>query len=572
MQNNYLSLDKYNLNPIGGEYQRTEVSSKFQRSMYPENTNARVNHSVPTTIQSQLLCQKANLNIFLKLQTPTGTFSRSLIVHEGNQIETLQQETDTGYYFVLEGKRYRMRGGMEQDYRMLNVNRRRQDYCEKCIECDRNRTYFKHNNDIQPIAANEPMEIIEIDHIGPLPETSRQECYVLTVIDLFTRKRWYIPAKSTTAKETYDLLLTFVISSFGIPRTVLTDCGTAFNNDLSKLFSTLTGIEHNYAIPNPRHESMGAVERANRSCEDMLRKFVNKFDQKDWSEYVCLLAYAENQATCRSHNFQPDFLMFAREPRRHVDFSEKFTSAQQVKIPAYAKDYVQKITDTWKVANETLDQYRNEMHVQRKKDMGRRKPTVFKIGDLVWIASPNNSISKDNSTALAPRSIGPYKIVDILARNNIQVAITPTIFKTFRPYELRIAHNQQQQLASDNTEVVTRLIGKPSEIIKIDQPPVPPRYDEEMIDPPANLNLETIVGKRIAVYWGPDDWRKCLVIGYTRTESKNLLFYDNRTSGYSVDEDFYQDPLFRTKTNKRGYVCTWKLLMPKVNAENTLTV
>jgi len=88
-----INLDSSNNSyPIGGQCQGTRVSSKFQRSMNPANANARVNHSVPK-ILPLMPCQDTKFNIFLKLQTPTGSISRSIIVNEENPIQVLQQET-----------------------------------------------------------------------------------------------------------------------------------------------------------------------------------------------------------------------------------------------------------------------------------------------------------------------------------------------------------------------------------------------------------------------------------------------------------------------------------------------
>ncbi|HYN44606.1 MAG TPA: RNase H-like domain-containing protein, partial [Candidatus Limnocylindrales bacterium] len=185
-------------------------------------------------------------------------------------------------------------------------------YCSECEVCDRNRSFFKHNAAINPIVASAPMEIIQIDHIGPFTETPRKNQYILSVIDLFTKKKWYVAVSDVKAELTYSQLMLHVFSNFDLPKQILTDQGSSFNQSLAEAFSRLTGINHNYAIADPFHETMGAVERSNRTCEDMLRKYVNQISHADWDLYVHLLAYAENKALSRTHGYSPDYLMFGR--------------------------------------------------------------------------------------------------------------------------------------------------------------------------------------------------------------------------------------------------------------------
>jgi hypothetical protein len=169
---------------------------------------------------------------------------------------------------------------------------------------------------------------------------------------------------------------------------------------------------------------------------------------------------------------------------------------------------------------------------------------------------PENANIKDLATKMLPKSVGPYKILEILENENIKIQITPTHTEIVRPYQLRKAKDQAMQPNSN------KLIGKYSEVIVISTPPSPPTIKEEMVIPPKNLNVETIVGKRIAVFWpSMKEWRPGTIIGYTTTKAANLIYYDERTPDAPPQEDFYRAPLFQTKTNK-SKIETWKLLSP----------
>lgn len=452
---------------------------------------------------------------------------------------------------------------LANEYWMPNLYIKVKEYCDKCHTCDKNRSFFKYNSTLIPIVASEPMEILEMDHIGPFREanTKEKEKYVLSVVDLFTKKRWYIAAKGTTAQETYELLVKYVITLFDLPQRLFTDRGTEFDNALSSAFSQLTGIQHSFAVPNPRHESLGAVERSNRTCEDMLRKYIDQFHQQDWTKYLPLLAFAENKAISRAHGFQPDHLMFGREPRRLIDIQETNNKGSQ-SINSYEHEFTKNLKAAWKKANEVLQEYQNKMIEKRKKELGRRKPTSFKPGDLVWLDRPENANIKDLAVKLQTKSVGPYKILEILENENIKIQITPTHTEVFRPYQLRKAKDQALEQESK------KLIGKYTEVIVISTPPLPPTFKEEMVTPPKNLDVETIVGKRIAVYWpSMKQWYPGTVIGYTATKAANLIYYDERTQDAPPLEDFYQAPLFQTKSNQ-SRIESWKLLSPSVASKS----
>lgn len=423
-------------------------------------------------------------------------------------------------------------------------------YCTACEICDRNRSFYQHNAAITPIVASAPMELIQIDHIGPFTPTPRKNQFILSVIDLFTKKKWYIAVNDVKAELTYSQLMIHVFSNFDIPKQILTDQGASFNQSLSEAFSRLTGVIHNYAIADPFHETMGAVERSNRTCEDMLRKYVDQISHADWDQYVHLLAYAENKAQSRTHGFAPDYLMFGRPPRSFIDLDP--STADPLSPQDYEKDFINNLQNYWSIANETLAKYRKEIVKSREDELGSRKPVKFNVGDHVWLMKPPNANVKDHSHKLHSKSVGPYLVLEILGHDSVRIQITPTVDLIVRPHQVR---KIQSPLKQEET-----LVGKPSEIIVIKKPPEPPCYTEEMVDPPADLNVESIVGKRISIYWPSwKEWRTGLVIGYTTTKARNLIYYDERSTDCSPSEDFYQDSLFATKKNSTK-LATWKLL------------
>ena len=69
---------------------------------------------------------------------------------------------------------------------------------------------------------------------------------------------------------------------------------------------------------------------------------------------------------------------------------------------------------------------------------------------------------------------------------------------------------------------------------------------EKEVNIPTNLDIESVVGKRINIYWPSNKkWYKGTIIGYKNSKTGNLIYYDEPTEGIdSREEDFYECRLF----------------------------
>ena len=92
------------------------------------------------------------------------------------------------------------------------------------------------------------METLIINHCGPFNTTSKNSTHVLTVVDHFTRKRWFLPVPSTSAKDTILALQNFVFSPFEFPRKLITDRGSAFTSQLASDFAKIANYELSFAL------------------------------------------------------------------------------------------------------------------------------------------------------------------------------------------------------------------------------------------------------------------------------------------------------------------------------------
>jgi transposase InsO family protein len=87
------------------------------------------------------------------------------------------------------------------------------------------------------------MEVLNIDAIGPVTCDATENCYILTVIDCFTRFVELYPVNDTSALLCARALLNHVCR-YGTPMTIHSDRGTQFVNGIIKELLDLLQVEH----------------------------------------------------------------------------------------------------------------------------------------------------------------------------------------------------------------------------------------------------------------------------------------------------------------------------------------
>lgn len=144
------------------------------------------------------------------------------------------------------------------------------DYINKCEICLKNkyeRDPIKVSDNLTP-TPNLPFEIINIDTL------SLEKNKFLTVIDQFSKfGQIYHLSNSNSIEITNSLLKYF--ATYTVPKQIIVDQGTEFNNNLIKELLKLHKIKiHMICVDNPKSNS--PVERFNSTIIEHLRIFKNR--------------------------------------------------------------------------------------------------------------------------------------------------------------------------------------------------------------------------------------------------------------------------------------------------------
>jgi transposase InsO family protein len=130
-------------------------------------------------------------------------------------------------------------------------------------------------------ASYEPMEVLNIDAIGPLPEDESKNKFILVIIDCFSRWVELFGVPDTSALSAAKVLLQHC-GRFGTPAIIRSDRGSQFVNELIEHLSELLVTDQELTTAYSKEEN-AIVERANKEVMRHLRAII--FEDRVYSNW-----------------------------------------------------------------------------------------------------------------------------------------------------------------------------------------------------------------------------------------------------------------------------------------------
>ena len=189
-----------------------------------------------------------------------------------------------------------------------------EEYCRKCQVCCR----FKSvgNLSLTPLRrhpdVSAPFERIHMDIVGPMGTSDKGNKYILIIIDVFTRYLVTVLLKSKEASEVARAFFNQVVCVHGIPKTVVTDQGKEFVNQIFKGVTERLQVNH-ATITAYRPSANGVIERTNYTVVNILRTLTED-NPNIWDEMLPSATYAYNSAYHRIIKDSPFYLLHLRDP------------------------------------------------------------------------------------------------------------------------------------------------------------------------------------------------------------------------------------------------------------------
>jgi hypothetical protein len=202
---------------------------------------------------------------------------------------------------------------MRKRYFWRNMYREIEDAVRSCEQCARNNVHERSRvNNMQLFTAQNPLEFVAIDILGPLPKTAHGNRFLLVISDRFSKLTRTIPMRTTTALAVEKAFCTHWVFSYGPPRYLLSDNGPQFTAKFFMEVCRELGIAKVFTTAY-HPQTNGQVERFNRKILNALRTYVAK-SQVDWDDYTSAITYGYNSRIHASLGFAPFELVLSRPP------------------------------------------------------------------------------------------------------------------------------------------------------------------------------------------------------------------------------------------------------------------
>lgn len=262
------------------------------------------------------------------------------------------------------------------------------------------------------------MIIIFTDTVGPLLKSNNGNQYILTIIFDLSKYLITVPLSDKSAKSVACAIFENFILIHGPMKSMRSDLGTEYNNELIRELCVLLKIEHQLSTAY-RHQSVGTVERNHRVLNEYLRAYVSE-NITQWEEYLKYFTFCYNitENTALDCKFSPFELIFSKKPNLPIDLLNGNIDPIY-NLDNYVKEAKYRLQTAHQRASKIIEKLKVRNKIYYDKDA---KPTSIKPNDLVLIE--RKPYDKFESVYK-----GPYKVDSVSGSN---VTIVDTISKRIR--------------------------------------------------------------------------------------------------------------------------------------------
>jgi hypothetical protein len=199
----------------------------------------------------------------------------------------------------------------------------------RTCDCARNQKTREVNNPANSLKVLVIFDLIGIDLVFGLLETSDGYIGVIVITEYLTNFPYVKPIKSKRAEEIAAILWEY-ISIFGPPKSILSDQGNEFNNQRMGMITKNIGVEHRVTSAyNPRTNEQ--TQRFNQTIVTALRKHA-ELNNKLWVAWIPYVLLAYRTRVHSSTKFTPFELMFGRAMNIFENWSNKLLQNEEAAI------------------------------------------------------------------------------------------------------------------------------------------------------------------------------------------------------------------------------------------------
>ena len=256
----------------------------------------------------------------------------------------------------------------------------------------------------------QPMAVLAMDTIGPLPRDKDGNEHLLVIIDCFTRWLELFPIPDLTATTAARCLLQH-FGRFGAPNTLKHDGGTQFVNEIITQFLQLLRTDERVTLAYSKQENT-IVERSNKEVLRHLIAIVNDTKMKDsWSQDLPFVQRIYNASRNEHLGASPAQILFgnALDLDRGILFDQSLPPAndREIALSPWVSNMLFAQERVTHLARQTQMQH-DMIHLQSKS----LTPTIFDNDSLVLVAYPITRMGQNPPTKLHTKWKGPFRVLN----------------------------------------------------------------------------------------------------------------------------------------------------------------
>jgi len=405
-----------------------------------------------------------------KLNVVADAFSRLVVNNQPTRIVSDSSETfsnievfDTRIpeeYYRIIGRHHNStvgHFGVDKTIDMLQSSKQGWKYMRKHVrqfiqQCPICQKLREHHYEIKThpftTASYSPMDVLNIDTIGPVAKDAQGNEYIVVVIDCFTRWVELFGVPDTTAISAARVLLQHT-GRYGTPGILRSDRGSQYVNNIVTEFCKLVTTTPEHTLAYSKEEN-AIVERANKEVMRHLRAIIlEQKVQENWScDQLPLVQRILNCEVKTNTGVSPAELLFgnAIDLGRRV-LRQPTLKSDQESMSDYMDNLLKQQALLIQVAQET--QFKHDSHHLSGFDPDF---TEFPINSYVLVVPPEG-----NRPKLSPKKKGPYRVVNFVgSKYTLQDLITSKNFdihiSKLSPFNFDNTRTDPKSVAMDDAQ------------------------------------------------------------------------------------------------------------------------
>ena len=246
------------------------------------------------------------------------------------------------------------------------------------------------------------MERVHIDHMGPLPATQLGNQHILVMVDAFSKFVWAAAVPDQKTETTANVLVKW-FSEYGIPHTIVSDQGMAFESRLIHSLCNQLKISKLRTTPF-RPSANGLAERQNKTIATIIRTYCSR-DPNTWDLYLPIAISAIRNTQSRITGFTPNKIFYGREITTPVDVEFALAPGEKREVHEYVANLIKDLQKVHQmVRSNTLDKIKKQKNNYDIRVLQRE----YNIGDAVYLL---NKQQVGVPKKLLPVWLGPAMII-----------------------------------------------------------------------------------------------------------------------------------------------------------------